>query len=147
MRARAPLAAALAAIALLVVTAPPAVAAGGGDPKLRIRGQISELENEFTTLFIEYRCATGHTATIGGWIQQRDLVYAALPPRAPGFLCDGDRHVRYEGFRLLGYNDDDEFEFFDPSPGAPRAIVHLELTDGVTGAVDVDDDRVTLVPR
>jgi hypothetical protein len=154
---------AASAVAILAVSlaAGPAVAAGGGDPKIRVRSTETIQENEVATLDLEYRCATGHTASLsvslwqGGTAEHPVSLFDTSFPglRPPVLICDGDRHLVHVATILVGWNDDYVSEppnnlfLTDTAQGGGRANVTAILTDVTTGATDVDLDRVNVVSR
>jgi hypothetical protein len=163
MSARVLIAASAATLVALaaVSAAAPASAAGGGDPKIRVRSTETVQENEVTVLDVEYRCATGHSASLSASLRQGgtaahprslfDTSFAALPPLP--LTCDGDRHTAHVALILVGWNDDYTSEppgnqfLVDTSQGGGRATATATLTDLTTGHVDVDVDRLDVVSR
>jgi hypothetical protein len=160
MRARTLLAPLLAVPLALLVGAGPALAAGGGDPKIRVRSDVTITENEVATLEVEYRCATGTTATLevsawqGGTEGDPVSLYdTALTPPAdmPDLVCDGDRHLAHVTLILVGWDPEVvelPYEFFTiDRNGGTRVYVTATLTDDLTGRSDVDRDKLTPVGR
>jgi hypothetical protein len=155
------IAAPLLAIPLaLLVGAGPALAAGGGDPKIRVRSDVTIVENEVATLEVEYRCATGTTATLdvsawqGGTASDPVALYdteLTPPANVPTLVCDGDRHPAHVTLILVGWDPDAvelPYEFFTiDRNGGTRVYVTATLTDDRTGHTDVDHDKVTAVGR
>ena len=160
MRRRSVFTGVAAGILALLVLAEPALAAGGGAPKVRVRGTVTIVENEVATLEIEYRCATGTTATLGATLWQGgtaahpvslyDLTLVSAADR-PRITCDGDRHNAHVTVILVGWDADATqlpYEFFTIARnGGTRVNVTATLTDRRTGVVDTDLDRVTPVGR
>jgi hypothetical protein len=160
MHARTVLASLVAIPLVLLVGAAPALAAGGGDPKIRVRSDVMIVENEVATLELEYRCATGTTATLavsawqGGTAADPVALYdTALTPPAdmPELVCDGDRHPAHVTLILVGWDPDAvelPYEFFTiDRNGGTRVYVTATLTDDGTGRSDVDRDKVTPIGR
>jgi hypothetical protein len=150
----------LGIIALLVAAPTAAVGAGAGDPKVRVRSTETVVENEVATLSIEYRCATGSTATLrvtmwqGGTSADPVSLYdsaGASPADRPAIVCDGDRHLAYVTAILVGWDADATelpYEFFTITRnGGERVNVVATLTDLRTGVVDADPDRVRPIGR
>ena len=161
MHIRQYLVASAATLLVLTLGAGPAVAAGGGEPKIRVRSGETVQENEVATLDLEYRCATGHTASLfvsvwqGGTVEHPvslfDTTFPGLRPLV--LTCDGDRHTVHVAMILVGWNDDYVSEpphnlfLTDTAQGGGRANVTARLTDVTTGSTDVDLDRVDVVSR
>lgn len=160
MKHRTTLSGVAAGILVLLLAAEPALAAGGGAPKIRVRSTETIVENEVATLSVEYRCATGTTATLavsmwqGGTaadpVSLYDMTLASASDR-PTITCDGDRHTAYVTTILVGWDHDAvelPYEFFTIARnGGARVNVVATLTDDRTGVVDTDLDRVTPVGR
>ena len=160
MHARTVLASLVAIPLTLLVGVAPALAAGGGDPKIRVRSDVVVVENEVATLEVQYRCATGTTATleVSAWQGGTESDPASLydttltpPVDMPDLVCDGDRHLARVTLILVGWDPDAvelPYEFFTiDRNGGTRVYVTATLTDDRTGRSDVDRDKVTPIGR
>jgi hypothetical protein len=153
------LAAAIAALALVAFSAAPASAAGGGDPKVKSKGEYSVYENGYTTLDFQYRCATGHTASIyaeiwqGGTRENPVSIHTSDSTdfHPPTLICDGDKHTGGLGLILVGYtelNPYSPYEYLgDTDDGYGRGNVKIVLTDITAGTSDTDYDTIDVISR
>ena len=134
------------------------MAAGGGNPQIRVTSDETVVENEVATLWVEYRCASGHSASLavslwqGGTADDPVSSYdTALTPltNQPVLLCDGDRHAAYVTLIVTGWTTDIENVPFlvTAANGGSRVHVTATLTDTTTGRIDLDRDRMIAVGR
>jgi hypothetical protein len=146
-------------LAVAALGASPASAAGGGDPKIKAKGEYTVYENGYSTLEIQYRCATGHTAALyadiwqGGTRERPVSLYNSESTdfHAPDLICDGDKHTAGLGLILFGYTENNPtspYEFFgDTARGFGRGNVTVILYDLTTGHRDTDFDTIDVISR
>ena len=145
-------------VVLLIAGSTPAGAAGDGNPKIHVTSDETVVENEVATLWVEYRCASGHSASLavslwqGGAANDPVSSYdTALTPLTdqPVLLCDGERHAAYVTLIYTGWTTDIENVPFLVTAvnGGSRVHVAATLTDTTTGRIDLDRDRMIALGR